>query len=675
MTHNKLIRFAYCRSFDNTSFLSLVKLKRDFLDTARASERVQSSTDGGFGDAKSDENKKHASLTLSGAEWYNQQAHRAVNQAIGRVIRHRNDYGAVLFLDHRFSEPRNSQGLSKWLRSYLLDESFGASTRSMVRFFKEAKAKSDASRARPVLQYEEPSHQAIRTNSTLENQVTQIAVVSSAAEGDEATDAFIPNSRIHKRIDLNHPSSKTESAVASVAQTDTDANVTNTLADAYSKGKPSVKSLPNIRSEEGPSIWDDLDSKPSASIGTFRTSSFKLKGQSTVQRRNEDSKQMAKVFFDTAKQILSKSDLLKVQKLLVAMKTHGGELLSSSHHHRYFIVLPFYPIPSPDKNASQAYISTAKELLVLLAGVNQHDQKRVKLISLLYPLLPMKFRYTLEKLGRQLCFQKSKLYGLCKSTLTQHDFETIRKIIPQMITDQSFETSAIDTSNDRLFLEDSHKVLSILAKSNLDPTNLFVLLPERHARKAQAMNIEIAKVIDVAKSKQLSMQKKGENSVNAVLFQKSKPRSFVPSVTEQPEEEDTKNLAQALSQGKAINDERKSRVITQQIRSQDNKRNISLPHDTTASSKRVKSASKNSDAVDLLMKQVKNDVFEPRVERLNRKIKANVPKNVICSLCSTYPKEVSIQLSCVHLRLYFAKHYYSLYFRSPCCRNVSILHV
>lgn len=94
-----------------------VKLKRDFLDAAKASERARPSIDGGFGDMKDVKKSVSPSMTLSGSDWYNQQAHRAVNQAIGRVIRHCNDYGAVLMLDHRFAEPRNHQGLSKWLVS------------------------------------------------------------------------------------------------------------------------------------------------------------------------------------------------------------------------------------------------------------------------------------------------------------------------------------------------------------------------------------------------------------------------------------------------------------------------------------------------------------------------------------------------------------------------------
>ena len=56
---------------------------------------------------------------LSGDKWYSQQAFRALNQALGRCLRHRNDFGSVLLIDERFKNPRVQAGLSKWLRGRL----------------------------------------------------------------------------------------------------------------------------------------------------------------------------------------------------------------------------------------------------------------------------------------------------------------------------------------------------------------------------------------------------------------------------------------------------------------------------------------------------------------------------------------------------------------------------
>jgi regulator of telomere elongation helicase 1 len=39
-----------------------------------------------------------------------------VNQALGRVIRHRHDFGAIILLDERFHDKGMQNELSKWLR-------------------------------------------------------------------------------------------------------------------------------------------------------------------------------------------------------------------------------------------------------------------------------------------------------------------------------------------------------------------------------------------------------------------------------------------------------------------------------------------------------------------------------------------------------------------------------
>lgn len=60
---------------------------------------------------------------------YSQSALRAVNQALGRVIRHRFDYGAVILADERFLDRNTQAELSKWLRPSITNfEGFGKAT-------------------------------------------------------------------------------------------------------------------------------------------------------------------------------------------------------------------------------------------------------------------------------------------------------------------------------------------------------------------------------------------------------------------------------------------------------------------------------------------------------------------------------------------------------------------
>ena len=55
---------------------------------------------------------------VNGSEWYKQQAIRAINQAIGRVIRHKEDYGCIILLDTRFCDMSYKKYLPNWIRPY-----------------------------------------------------------------------------------------------------------------------------------------------------------------------------------------------------------------------------------------------------------------------------------------------------------------------------------------------------------------------------------------------------------------------------------------------------------------------------------------------------------------------------------------------------------------------------
>ncbi|XP_078337247.1 Fanconi anemia group J protein homolog [Crassostrea virginica] len=73
---------------------------------------------------------------LSGSEWYDIQAFRALNQALGRCIRHRKDWGAIILVDNRFVKNQNKiQGLSKWVRRKVQPfQSFNSAIDSINKF-------------------------------------------------------------------------------------------------------------------------------------------------------------------------------------------------------------------------------------------------------------------------------------------------------------------------------------------------------------------------------------------------------------------------------------------------------------------------------------------------------------------------------------------------------------
>jgi regulator of telomere elongation helicase 1 len=97
----------------------MVKLKKQFLNSRR--QRGQGE--------------------LSGEAWYMQSAARAVNQAVGRIVRHRSDYGAVILCDERFGRPSQMDQLSSWIRPYVRPRSsFREALSDVVGFFKAASA-------------------------------------------------------------------------------------------------------------------------------------------------------------------------------------------------------------------------------------------------------------------------------------------------------------------------------------------------------------------------------------------------------------------------------------------------------------------------------------------------------------------------------------------------------
>lgn len=79
---------------------------------------------------------KSSKNLLSGDQWYCHQAFRALNQAVGRCIRHRLDFGAIILLDERFKKSSNLEYMSKWLRNSIRQfDNFEQSLEGLHNFF------------------------------------------------------------------------------------------------------------------------------------------------------------------------------------------------------------------------------------------------------------------------------------------------------------------------------------------------------------------------------------------------------------------------------------------------------------------------------------------------------------------------------------------------------------
>ena len=70
---------------------------------------------------KTTEQDRRGQAKAAGREFYENTCMRAVNQCIGRAIRHQNDYAAILLVDKRYSSERIRKKLPAWIRESMDD--------------------------------------------------------------------------------------------------------------------------------------------------------------------------------------------------------------------------------------------------------------------------------------------------------------------------------------------------------------------------------------------------------------------------------------------------------------------------------------------------------------------------------------------------------------------------
>jgi len=66
---------------------------------------------------------------------------KAVNQSVGRAIRHKADYAAILFVDHRYARPSVQEQLPSWIQKHVrIQAKFGPVIGDLRKFFKARQA-------------------------------------------------------------------------------------------------------------------------------------------------------------------------------------------------------------------------------------------------------------------------------------------------------------------------------------------------------------------------------------------------------------------------------------------------------------------------------------------------------------------------------------------------------
>jgi len=617
-----------------------VKLKREFLDAARATERVRPSDNGGFGEKAT---LGTESSTLSGAEWYNQQAHRAVNQAIGRVIRHRHDYGAILLLDHRFAEIRNKEGLSKWLRPHLKEEAIGLATRGLVKFYKESKTKADNSSAqntgihisvaaRPHLAYEEDDNA----------EVHKIAVIQPAQskptdpEGND-DNGYIKPDRIIRRFDLKDDTSSSITAKSKVPETDEEHTPSEAdgLAAFYSN-ENAARQYPSkkIFSTKSPSrtAWSEL----ATARGPSRTIRREKTKRQSLQRGKvaDNSKMQAKRFFEKAKSSLAKEDLKKVQILLVEMKKHGDE-----------------------KNSEQ-YLKSLKALLAILLNCANAGCQPLELVQSLFPLLPVKYRPICVSAGK-VSFERGSFCSKCRDILPEEDFLIVKKIASTLLFPSSYTEAAT-----RALLEDSQKVIAILMNNDEHLLPLLYTHTNEHLRtKLEGLAREMKKQQRALKAKELLHHYKGEKCINDTLFRPTQLKLSIEGISSQDKLDDGKDMKEALLQANSFNQRKKDRIDHFQrnlnVELEKVGRESHLPRYckgakrlcTQTSAPIKQEAVLEGDLVDQCLHSVNSKAFidaNTRLARICGKVKARIPLGFSCSICANKKPNEPLMADCGH---------------------------
>ncbi|KAL7580301.1 hypothetical protein ACA910_004338 [Epithemia clementina (nom. ined.)] len=451
-----------------------VKLKREYLDgavrAAALAKQQQASGCGGFGKQEEELKKLPTSFStavkLSGNEWYTQQAHRAVNQAVGRVIRSRTDYGAVLLLDSRFDQERNQLGLSKWIRPHVRkDQGFSVATKELGQFYKTIQDKCFELVAcapppppcPPLFDHdEENTENCARVAIIRQDDCKPAAQISAGGSG-----SYIPPNQVIAKIDVKSFAEQRQEQQSSALKTANDVK--------------SAASSERISSSNYDSVFQPSKKAPP-----------------TTRVKTASERDAAATHFMEGTQSLPITEQSKVRKSIVVMKK------------------------ASDDRDVRAYRQSAQQVLeiIIRKGGDDNTQKpQESMLFIFFQLLPPAYKQETESMARKMVFDLSALNDLAKLSLAPADYNRLKSCMLGLIQ-KLWQSESSNQTSAHSILRDIQEVISIVClkstnKSQSKPmcSALVRMIPNRFKEQTQTMvddmvaqqNIELLKQRDRAR--------------------------------------------------------------------------------------------------------------------------------------------------------------------------------
>jgi len=570
-----------------------VRLKREYLDSVKARGRTIKNDDAGFDVSPHDtvvkgidndrvQNQQHQQEQLSGAAWYDQQAHRAVNQAVGRTIRHRNDYGAILLLDSRFADTRNRKGLSKWVRPYVKeDQGMGKNVGSLGRFFKAARETEDKERAEATgksraisLEYEEElsAKKGYRERED-EEEITRVAVVranSSSSERDrdgkkigpdtDLSRGFVRPDLVLKRMDMKECDAikdecfdeLMEDSYPSHNSLDETFSGLESLYSASRGSKRAPRHFSTTNSTAGvTSSTASTNPKTGAAAGAF--SSLKA----AVRPRNPyQANPLAFSTDDAHRAATKRKDPTDGKEMPARPNSSSSRGSAPANGAKKFFdaartalsVEDFNTVRSAlvrmkqhgDKEDERSYLEAAEDLVQVLS---RYDDD---LLVLFYPLLPSKLAPSVMKIAATVTFNTSRFQKIAKDEFSQEEFMMASTLVVSLISNAQSERE-----DARRFIREAEPILAMLVNhsTSSSPTSrsllpaFLTMIPQRHRQPVRARMEQIKRAEERKKIEETERRKIGEASIKLENFRRPANHTAAPNLSDTKQDQKVKKEA------------------------------------------------------------------------------------------------------------------------------------